>query len=199
VATQAKSVWALLELPPGASKADIRKQFKRFVRTEHPDIKGESTPESVEKFTNIMKSYREIMASDEDLFWLESWCARVEAVNIEKRKAYLRRRERKLQAYMAAKAAQEKRNPVEQRPEPVQERVQPAPDIEKPLRTSTTAAATKKDSLGVLSGFSSGQIVAIIFASIATVVALLLFSIQNAPKAERPVYTCIARNMCVRE
>jgi len=77
---QDQSIWTLLDLPPGAPKAEIKKKFKRFVRTEHPDVKGDPDPEAATRFSKIMETYKQIMDTDEDRFWLDAYCAKVEAI-----------------------------------------------------------------------------------------------------------------------
>lgn len=98
----AQAIWSMLGLAPGASKEQIRKQFKTFVRTEHPDVKGAPGPAAIEKFTRVMEAYRDIMASDEDRFWLECTCAKVDEIVKAQRAGWMRRREGRRKAAMLA-------------------------------------------------------------------------------------------------
>lgn len=108
------NIWVLLDLKPGADKAEIRKKYKRFVRTEHPDIKaqrGEFDPRAGEKFAKVTAAYREVMTGDEDKFFLESFVARVDAFNAKRNERWRQRaeyrRERAAQRYYARQAAAE--------------------------------------------------------------------------------------------
>jgi len=74
-------IWAQLGVPAGASKDEMKKKFKLFVRQNHPDVVGTRTATQAEVFTAITTSYKAIMKADDDLFWLESFCAKVEAIN----------------------------------------------------------------------------------------------------------------------
>ena len=46
-------IWALLGLRGTASKAEIKQRFKKFVRTNHPDVKGDRSEEAIERWANI--------------------------------------------------------------------------------------------------------------------------------------------------
>jgi len=90
--SRSKTVWNFLDIPAGASKAEIRKGYKRFVLKEHPDMGGKDDPASVERFAMITEMYRDIMKSDEDKFWLESFDARVTAIVMEREKRWAKKR-----------------------------------------------------------------------------------------------------------
>lgn len=104
------SIWTLLDLQPGAPKEEIRKSYKKFIRSMHPDVVGEYTTEMTEQFTKVTKAYREIMKANEDLFWYERFAARVDYINNMRERAWRARRrarrrvlEEKMALQMAAK------------------------------------------------------------------------------------------------
>jgi hypothetical protein len=72
VVDETPSIWTLLGVPRGASKEEIRKQFKIYVKTQHPDVVGKQDADASTKFSQIMSAYREIMDMDDDRFWFES-------------------------------------------------------------------------------------------------------------------------------
>lgn len=74
------SIWRMLDLPVGASKDDLRKSFKEFVRREHPDVKGDAADRS--KFDLVMAEYKKIMDVGEDVFFLEASQAFAEEKNL---------------------------------------------------------------------------------------------------------------------
>ncbi|CAL1143483.1 unnamed protein product [Cladocopium goreaui] len=77
-------IWSLLGLKGTATKAEIKSKFKKFVRTNHPDVKGDRSPAAIERWANITEAYRKIMKCNDDLFWVESWVARVRQIEIAK-------------------------------------------------------------------------------------------------------------------
>ncbi|CAK9098452.1 unnamed protein product [Durusdinium trenchii] len=77
-------IWSLLGLKGTATKAEIKQKFKKFVRNNHPDVKGDRSPAAIERWANITKAYRKIMKCNDDLFWVESWVARVQQIEFAK-------------------------------------------------------------------------------------------------------------------
>ncbi|OLP99063.1 DnaJ-like protein 1 [Symbiodinium microadriaticum] len=82
--TSGTEIWALLGLKGTASKAEIKRQFKKFVRQNHPDVKGDRSPAAIERWQAITEAYRSIMKTSDDLFWVESWVARVRQIEMAK-------------------------------------------------------------------------------------------------------------------
>ncbi|CAJ1403549.1 unnamed protein product [Effrenium voratum] len=77
-------IWSLLGLKGTATKAEIKQRFKSFVRTNHPDVKGDRSPAAIKRWTAITEAYREIMKVSDDLFWVEGWVARVQQIEYAK-------------------------------------------------------------------------------------------------------------------
>jgi hypothetical protein len=55
-----------LELPIGASKADVKKAYKALARKWHPDKHPEDPDSAKAKFQEIQKAYDSLMSTDED-------------------------------------------------------------------------------------------------------------------------------------
>lgn len=51
---------ALLDLPQGSERQDIRRRYRELAATEHPDVKPDD-PEAEERFERITEAYQELM------------------------------------------------------------------------------------------------------------------------------------------
>jgi DnaJ-class molecular chaperone len=61
-----------LELPIGASRADVKAAYRRLAKLWHPDKHPDKVDEAKEKFQNIQRAYDSLMLTEED--------ARIEAI-----------------------------------------------------------------------------------------------------------------------
>lgn len=70
-----------LELPLGASKADVKKAFRTLAKKWHPDKHPENQEEAKTKFQAIQKAFESLMSTDED--------ARIEALTAAANEAHM--------------------------------------------------------------------------------------------------------------
>ncbi|KAA6420182.1 MAG: subfamily B member 6 [Trebouxia sp. A1-2] len=70
-----------LELPLGASKADVKKAFRMLAKKWHPDKHPENQEEAKTKFQAIQKAFESLMSTDED--------ARIEALTAAANEAHM--------------------------------------------------------------------------------------------------------------
>ncbi len=61
-----------LELPIGASRADVKAAFRKLAKLWHPDKHPNNAEEAKEKFQKIQRAYDSLMLTEED--------ARIEAL-----------------------------------------------------------------------------------------------------------------------
>jgi len=211
------NVWALLGLPPGAEKDDIKKQFKRFVRTQHPDVAGNDSPQAKERFNQVMDAYKLIMETDEDRFWLESVCAKVEAYEAAQRERWEKRRERMRQQRLyklrmegrAEELAEEQQ--VNMEGYSISRSFYGAP-VDDKLRRAAPAAETRTraeddaGSSGTAKGAAGkqatetdngGTVILSIFAAIALFLLCSIVAIVMTPQtSSKSKWNCVTRNYC---
>lgn len=107
LAADADSIWELLGMEAGAPRKEIRREFKVFVRKNHPDVSGDHSLRNMRRWNAITESYRQIMQISDDLFWVKSWCARVENYELRKLQNAQRIRRERVEAREAREAAKE--------------------------------------------------------------------------------------------
>lgn len=105
--TGADRIWELLGMEAGASRKEIRREFKLFVRKNHPDVSGDKSLRNMRRWNAITESYRQVMQISDDLFWVKSWCARVENYELRKLQNAQRIRRERMDAREAREAAKE--------------------------------------------------------------------------------------------
>lgn len=71
--TRTDNIWQMLDVPTGADKDQLRKGYKRFVKTEHPDVKGPLADR--DKFNEVMEEYKRMMELGDDIFNLQAGAA----------------------------------------------------------------------------------------------------------------------------
>ena len=55
-----------LELPPGATKSEVKKAYRRLAMLWHPDKHPDNQDEAKAKFQVIQKAYDALMSTDEE-------------------------------------------------------------------------------------------------------------------------------------
>lgn len=100
-----QSVWEALGIPIGDDKAKLKKGYKQFVRQNHPDVAGDRAMDRAQ-FGQISDAYKALMQVDPELWWFETFTARVDQMNKEREERWLKRAELKQQEYLDRMQAQ---------------------------------------------------------------------------------------------